>query len=324
MTKQLGKGKVESPNPTSTFPLSRLLCPLYFVLCTLTLPPSTLPAPVPALGDSLLKHGFNLEAGREFRRSLYHSDSSSLTVGLVRLKLGLSLGAGNDLPAAAEELRAADRLGPGLSGPAQTALAGFYARRRRYDMAELELSDLLVFTRDSARRASLHSSIGWLRLQKGDIASAAASFVQAGAPEVGSAILATKKGPLRSPTAAAIFSSVVPGSGEVYAGHPATGLLAFAVTAGSLAGAIWAAKADDWVSASILVSVLFWRFYNGSRSNAIAFTEEFNSASRYRRVVELSSRLAEPDWFREADSLLGYNLRPDTASVENNKGEKGK
>jgi TM2 domain-containing membrane protein YozV len=266
-----------------------------------------------SLGDSLLKHGFNIEASREFRYSLYGSDSSGTSTGLTRLKLGLSLGAANDLPGATEELRMAGRLGSGLSGPAQTALAGFYVRRHRYDMAELELSDLLVFTRDSARRASILSSIGWLRLQGGDVVSAAASYAQAGSSEVGSAILATKKAPLRSPTAAAIFSSVVPGSGEVYAGRPATGLLAFAVTAGSLTGAIWAAKANDWVSASILVSVLFWRFYNGSRSNAIAFADEFNSASTCRRVVELSSRLAEPDWFGEADSLLGYNLKPDTA-----------
>jgi TM2 domain-containing membrane protein YozV len=269
-----------------------------------------------SLGDSLLKHGFNIEAAREFRRSLYHSDSSSLTAGLVRLKLGLSLGAGNDLPAAAEELRAADRLGPGLSGPAQTALAGFYARRRRYDMAELELSDLLVFTRDSTGRAALQASIGWLRLQEEDIASAAASYDLAGAPEVVSAISATKEGPRRSPTAAAIFSSFVPGSGELYAGHMTTGLLGFAVTAGSLAGAIWAAKADDWVSTAIIVSTLFWRFYNGSRSNAVAFAEEFNTMSQRRRVAELSSRLAEPDWFSEADSLLGYRLRPDTAAVD--------
>jgi TM2 domain-containing membrane protein YozV len=269
-----------------------------------------------SLGDSLLKHGFNIEAAREFRRSLYHSDSSSLTAGLVRLKLGLSLGAGNDLPAAAEELRAADRLGPGLSGPAQTALAGFYARRRRYDMAELELSDLLVFTRDSTGRATIHSSIGWLRLQEEDIASAAVSYGLAGAPEVVSAIRATKEGPRRSPTAAAIFSSFVPGSGELYAGHMTTGLLGFAVTAGSLAGAIWAAKADDWVGTAIIVSTLFWRFYNGSRSNAVAFAEEFNKVSQRRRVAELSSTLAEPDWFSEADSLLGYRLRPDTAAVD--------
>ena len=277
-----------------------------------------------SLGDSLLKHGFNHEAAREFRSSLYHSDSGSLTAGLIRMKLGLSLGADNDLPTAAEELRTAGRLEPGLSEPAQTALAGFYARRRRYDLAEFELSDLLVFTRDSTRRATLNSAIGWLRLQKGDIASAAKSYELAGGPEVASTIGATKEGPRRSPTTAAVLSSFIPGSGEIYAGHTVTGLLGFAITAGSLAGAVWAAKADDWVSASIIVSTLFWRFYNGSRSNAVAFAEEFNAGSRHRRVVEISNRVVEPDWFREADSLTGYSLRPDTVSVENDKVEKGK
>ncbi len=276
------------------------------------------------LGDSLLKHGFNAEASREFRRALYQSDSSSPAAGLLRLKLGLSLGEGNDLPAASEELRAAARLGAELSGPAQTALAGFYVRSHRYDMAELELSDLLVFTADSTRRATLQSAIGWLRLQEGDITSAAASYSQAGATEIDSAIRATKTGPRRSPTAAALFSSVVPGSGEVYAGHTTTGLFGFAVTAGSVGGAIWAAKSDDWVSASIIVTMLFLRFYNGSRSNAVAFAEEFNAASQRRRVTELSSRLAEPDWFRETDSLLGYRLKPDTASIENLEEKKGK
>ena len=277
-----------------------------------------------SLGDSLLKHGFNHEAAREFRSSLYHSDSGSLTAGLIRMKLGLSLGADNDLPTAAEELRTAGRLEPGLSEPAQTALAGFYARGRRYDLAEFELSDLLVFTRDSTRRATLNSAIGWLRLQKGDIASAAKSYELAGRPEVASTIGATKEGPRRSPTTAAVLSSFIPGSGEIYAGHTVTGLLGFAITAGSLAGAVWAAKADDWVSASIIVSTLFWRFYNGSRSNAVAFAEEFNAGSRHRRVVEISNRVVEPDWFREADSLTGYSLRPDTVSVENDKVEKGK
>jgi len=300
------------------------------VLCLLSLAvaeptESMLSATAPgALGDSLLKHGFNMEAAHEFRRSLYNLDSAGPSAGLIRLKLGLSLGAGNDLPAAAEELREAARIESGLSGPAQKALAGFYVRGRRYGMAELELSDLLVFTRDSAHRASLQLSIGWLRLQEGDIASAVASYGQAGATEVVSTIRASREGPRRSPTAAAIFSSFVPGSGEVYAERPATGLLGFAIAAGSLAGAIWAAKTDDWVSASVIVSALFWRFYNGSRSNAVAFTEEFNLAARRRRVAELSGRLAEPRWFRETDSLLGYSLRPDTASTKNDKGEKGK
>jgi hypothetical protein len=75
-----------------------------------------------SLGDSLLKHGFSFEAVREFRQSLYRSDTVGPSAGVIRLKLGLSLGVDSDLSAAAEELRASGRVEPALSGPAQTAL----------------------------------------------------------------------------------------------------------------------------------------------------------------------------------------------------------
>ena len=115
---------------------------------------------------------------------------------------------------------------------------------------------------------------------------------------------------------AAALSSFVPGSGEVYAGRTGTGLLAFAVTAGSLAWAVVAAKSDDWVSASVIVSTLFWRFYNGSRANAVAFADEYNAAVRRRHITSLIHHVAEPDWFSETDSILGYRVRPDSAAVD--------
>jgi TM2 domain-containing membrane protein YozV len=269
-----------------------------------------------ALGDSLLRHGFNTEAVQEFRRSVWLSDSSGAAAGLEHLKLGLSLAAGNQIFAAAEELRAAGRITPDLSELAQTALAGYYAHGKRYDLATFELSDLLVFTRDSARRASLNSAIGWLHLQEGDVASAASSYELAGKPEVASALRFAGAAPRRSPTLAAVLSSFVPGSGEVYAGHTGTGLLAFAVTAGSLAWTVVAAKSDDWASAVVILSTLFGRFYNGSRANAVAFADEYNSAVRRRRIAVLASQVAEPDWFSGTDSLLGYQVRPDPAASD--------
>ncbi|MBM3331289.1 hypothetical protein FJY68_05465 [candidate division WOR-3 bacterium] len=269
-----------------------------------------------ALGDSLLKHGFYTEAAQQYRRSLWLTDSFDDSAGLPYLKLGLSLAGANQLFLASEELRAAGRLQPGLSAPAQTALAGYYAHNRRYDLASFEVSDLLVFTRDSARRASLNSAMGWLRLQDGDVASAAASYELAGRPDVASALRLAKAVPQRSSTLAAVLSSVIPGLGEVYAGRPAPGLLAFAVSAGSLAWAVTAARSDDWVSASVIVSVLFWRFYNGSRANAVAFADEYNMAARRHRIANLAPRIAEPDWFAGTDSLLGYKVRPDTAATD--------
>ncbi len=269
-----------------------------------------------ALGDSLLKHGFNVQAVQEFRRSAWLADPADTSAGLAHLRLGLSLAAGKQLFAAAQELRSAGQITPELAEPAQTALAGFYAHGGRYDLANFELSDLLVFTRDSLRRATLNSAIGWLRLQEGDVVSAASSYDLAGRPDVANLLRYTEAAPHRSPTLAAVLSTFVPGSGEMYAGRTGPGLLAFAVTAGSLVWAVTAAKSDDWVSASVIVSTLFWRFYNGSRANAVAFADEYNSAARHRRIASLTPDVAEPDWFVGTDSLLGYKVRPDTAATD--------
>ena len=157
------------------------------------------------LGDSLLRHGFNLVAGQEFRRLLWYADSSDASTGLNHLKLGLSLAATGQLQSAAEELRTAGRLNPDLSEPAQTALAGFYAHARRYDLAAFELSDLLVFTRDSSRRGALNSALGWLRLQDGDITSAAGSYELAGMPLQANALRSIGGSSHRSPTLAAVL-----------------------------------------------------------------------------------------------------------------------
>jgi hypothetical protein len=70
------------------------------------------------------------------------------------------------------------------------------------------------------------------------------------------------------------------------------------------------------MSASVIVSTLFWRFYNGSRANAVAFANEYNSAARHRSITSLTPQVAEPDWFGGTDSLLGYKVRPDTVAVD--------
>jgi len=265
-----------------------------------------------ALGDSLLKHRFAVQAAQEFRRRLWLADSDERSAGLTRFKLGLSLAASGQLQAAAQELTTAGRLDPDLTEPAQKTIAGYYAHEARYDLAAFELSDLLVFTSDSARRAALNSTVGWLRLQEGDVASAASSYELAGRHDVANTLRLARDGGHRSPTLAAVMSSLIPGSGEIYAERTGLGLLAFAVTAGSLAWAIVAARDDDWMSASVIVSTLFWRFYNGSRANAVAFADQYNLAARKRLIAGLSGQLAEPDWYSRTDSLLGYKVRPDT------------
>jgi hypothetical protein len=121
----------------------------------------------------------------------------------------------------------------------------------------------------------------------------------------------------RDPTLAIILSSFVPGAGEIYAGRPLYGLASLLVTGSTAAGVWLLARDDDWVSAAVLFSLVFLRFYDGSRRNAGDYAEEFNLAVRRRELdrLALAERL-EPDWFGRAEFLTGISFPdPETAAA---------
>ena len=289
-----------------------------FLLCT-SLPVST----GPALPDSLFQHGYYRAAAEECRRGLYetlrHPDSSA--AACLALKLGLSLGADGDLSSAAAALRQTADLNPDLAHDAGVAMAGLRVGDRQYAKARLGLSDMMVFVHESTARQSLQAKMAWLSLQEHDLAGAAGEFDRAGRPGLAAKVRELGRVRGRSPTLAMLMSSLLPGTGEIYAGHPATGLLSLLVTGGSAAGVYWATRSDDWVSASVLLSVLFLRFYNGSRMNAAAFADEFNQRLFERRVNELEdAEFVEPDWFEGVrafvgpDFVAGFRTRPPAES----------
>jgi TM2 domain-containing membrane protein YozV len=258
-----------------------------------------------ALGDSLFHHGFYPAAAAEYRRASFASSLPDDSAGSERrrvaaraaLRLGLSLGAAGDLAGASDALRHAADADPELAEDAGMALAGFCVRQGRCADARLELSDLILFTRDSARRAALLSSAAWLEPWGHDSASCP-----------------LRRGRGRSATVAMLLSSFAPGTGEMYAGRPGSGLLNLLVSGGSAAGVYWAAKSDDWVTAGIIASTLFLRFYNGSRQNAAAFAREFNQRLVRRRVDELRAGISEPDWFAGVREFAGpgFPVRSDS------------
>ena len=101
----------------------------------------------------------------------------------------------------------------------------------------------------------------------------------------------------------------MPGSGEIYAGKPLAGLLGLTVVGISAAGVYYAAESDDWVTAAVVFTLFFLRFYNGSRRNATDFAEEFNEASMRLAVDRLVARAKlEPRWFSGAQTVTGLRL----------------
>jgi tetratricopeptide (TPR) repeat protein len=256
--------------------------------------------PQSRLGDSLLRYGFYSEAAAEYRRSSCLTGRSTDEL----LRLGLSLAGAGDLSEAVPTLRLVSEQDSGLAWDATMALAGLYARRHEFARARFELSSLLLGSPDSARTRKLQFLCGWLDLQSHDLSSARSCFSQADRQDLVQAI--EDLGPARSPAAATIMSSVVPGLGEVCAGRPLSGLLGFTVTGTSACAAYLSARSGDWVLAAVLVSTFFLRFYNGSRQNASLFANEWN----HRRVTAMLERLEaagtpEPDWFEGVRPIVG-------------------
>ena len=248
------------------------------------------------LADRLYSAGQYASAATEYQRVLFAETADEPAV--VRLKLGLSLGAAEEIDRAVDALSRAGGEDPEVSFEAAMAVAGILARDRRTERARLELLDMLVFTTDSVRRAELNAALAWLDLQDQAVEAAEAGYAGAGLTDVAADVGRLNFLPRRSPTAAMLMSSVVPGSGEIYAGRTLTGLLSLLVTGSAAAGTYLAARSDDWVTATIVFSVLFLRFYNGSRYNATDFAEEFNRRKLEEGIAELSNRhRLEPDWF---------------------------
>ncbi len=270
-----------------------------------------------SLADSLFNGRFYTAAATEYKRALFLGSENP---GLDHLKLGLSLGAAGRTEAAAEALRNTAEHHRSLSYQAGLALAGLFAMNNKTDRARLELLDLLIFTRDSVRRVELNSSIGWLELTDNNLSEAATSYEKAGRISVAAQVNRAGQLPGRNPTIAMVLSSLIPGTGEIYAGRPVTGLLSLLVTGGSAAGVYYAVRSDDWMTAAVVFSVLFLRFYNGSRRNALSFAEEFNRVRRQQQLTELAiAEQLQPDWFSPAHKLTGlclpssWNLTRETA-----------
>lgn len=264
-----------------------------------------------AIGDSLFRYELYSQAAAEYRRALFAVDSTGGVDGAVWLRLGLSQGAAQGAAAAAGALHRVAELDAALGFDAQLALAGLYAAEGKTDQSRLEVADLLLLTPDSSRRRQLHWHAAWLSLHDARFEDAVHSFRDAGRIDIADAVAASGARAERSPVVATLLSTAVPGSGEAYAGRPAFGLLALAVTGGSAAGTYLALRSGDWVTAAVIFTTFFLRFYNGSRANAAGFVEQRNRELAQRRARELSERFGPvPDWFAGVRWLGGPAYPP--------------
>jgi len=258
-----------------------------------------------ALADSLLASGRYFDAATEYRRLLFQQPDSS---GLLGLKLGIALGLDGETGAGTSELRLVRENHPDLAMPAVRGLAGLLASSGRAELAIVELEEARLTTADSLDRERLARDVAWLELTSGNLDEARRRYGELGDSSLARAIAAAEHRPRRNPDVAVTLSSLVPGTGEVYAGRFAHGIGALAVTAGSAWVSYEAAKSGDYLAASLLFSLLFLRFYTGSRANAQYFAEQWNANAESDATLEVSRERPGPDWLADARRMTGVAL----------------
>jgi tetratricopeptide (TPR) repeat protein len=245
--------------------------------------------PILALADSLFQNARYYDAATEYERVLFQNPDTA-PIRQVRLKLVQTYARSGEMDKAEALLAELSGRGDSAEWAARFDLATGYLEQRDYASARSEWFNLLTVTRDSARQRTLHRESAWLSVETGDFGQAAEEFAGAGDSALTAECRGLARLPARNPGLAMLASTVIPGSGELYDGNVRLGLSSFMVNAAVIAGVVYCVDQKLYLDAALLASVLFGRFYSGSRSNAYDLAQDFNQRIREQAARDLKRR----------------------------------
>lgn len=241
-----------------------------------------------ALADSLLAVGCAREAVTEYQRYRFsHPDDIPVLSRLIQ-----AYAQSGELERAEALLVRFPAVTDSFSWLAHRSLALSYQQQNHFVRAEIQLQSLLGITHDSAQRRELHRYLAELALVERDLSRAAAHYAQSGDSLRSEQVRALARRQLKSPHLAELMSSVIPGTGELYAGNIRLGITAILVQGTVTAGIVYSLKQKYYLDAALLFSLLWTRFYIGSRTNARRLTEEYNDRLRTQAVNTLRRSLS--------------------------------
>ncbi|MDY0060819.1 MAG: tetratricopeptide repeat protein, partial [Myxococcota bacterium] len=265
--------------------------------------------PDAAEADRLLGFAESLLAERDYYRAIgelkrfLHRYPTEPRRHRARLGIARAYDAGGklDLAAAAYlELAAAAGTGP-EAATAALAAADCYYRAFQYAQAEAAYRSLIERFPDGEHADLAHYRIAWTLIGRDQLPAAsqhlahvpAGSRFQDASGRLRQRLDAHADLPRRSPVAAGLFSAVLPGSGHVYAGRTADGLLAFFVV-GVFGAATWeTAASEDYVAAGLLGTFALG-FYLGNVFGAVNGAQRFNADTHQAWVGTLVRELQSP------------------------------
>jgi len=129
----------------------------------------------------------------------------------------------------------------------------------------------------------------WVEARQAFAEVDAKSFYHASAQRLAAALNPPPNLPQRSPMLARVLSTVVPGAGQIYTGHPLDGLIGVGVHGALIAGAAGAVMAGLQGAAGI-DAFFTWGFYQTQMSNAAVSAREFNVQAEERFIGRLAAQ----------------------------------
>ena len=284
----------------------------------------TSPADSQGAGDVPDAYGFALrllEEGRwnqaitEFQRFCYIHPEHPL-VPRARLAMGTcyeKLGNVGEAVAVYQTLAWNDPAGP-VGRDARFQIGEAFYRAGKYEQARVALERFLEERGDDPWKWKVMYRIAWSSLHLHAFAVAREQFsvlasrdnpYRQPAEEVFSMIQGIKDLPYRSPVLGGLLSTLLPGSGQVYAGAYKDGLLAFLVN-GALIAASYEALDKEVYGAGGLVAFVSLTFYAGNIYGAVNSAHHANQERLAARLRACQSRY---EWITGKEDMEEASLR---------------
>jgi TolA-binding protein len=262
--------------------------------------------PLFAFAQSLFAAGEYYRAIGELQRFLFSQPQHPLA-SEAQLTIGLAFFCGERWLQAFEVFRQVTRATPDASMRAAAALWMAETRARGGDQegAIRLYQELIRQYPGSAIAERAAYLIGWSHLRQRQWTEAREAFAEldaespyrASGERLATALDPPPELPHRSPTVARILSTVLPGTGQIYAGDTVDGLIGLGLHGALIAGTTGAVLAGLQGAAGI-GAFFTWGFYRTQMSNAATLARDFNAQTEERFIGQLAAQ--------ERSSLYAY------------------
>lgn len=136
--------------------------------------------------------------------------------------------------------------------------------------------------------------IAWLYTMEGRWDEGAQVFENIGKNDLKSAVLQGKTLPYKSERLAHLFSTIVPGMGEIYAKKFVAGIITFSLNAITGCFAVKSVREHRYLDGT-LITIFFWnRFYSGGIENARNAVRGYNKNLKDRYIKHIKEKYKSP------------------------------